>query len=84
MSATQQVLLDHLLRCGVCGDTLSEVYAGTNVNARGKKATARPARNNKEVEIKFYLMECGHFACRKHLDIGKLAFIRILDFVRQP
>ena len=73
MSTLQHQFLDYILRCGVCGDALSEIYAGANLHAKGKTATVHPASNENEIQIKSYLMECGHFTCRKHLDFGEQA-----------
>ena len=58
--------LDLVLSCSICQESLSSIYAGedeahalrTSTNARNERVT------------KFWLTDCAHLVCGKHLEGG--------------
>lgn len=66
---TQQLhpgIVDIVLSCSVCQDTLSSIYA-SSVNDRG----LRQGPDLKGGSInKLWLTECAHIVCGKHLEGG--------------
>lgn len=74
-NSLRQASRDLIFSCGICLESLTDVYAGLDAKGDRKPDALPPLPEN--TIVKFYMMHCGHLVCHNHLPPGKQASSRL-------